>query len=99
MSFLPAFAFRKGEFCTLGSRDGLSNSQVNVIFRDREGFIWFGTESGLDRFDGFRFNNFFFHQGDRNSLPSNRVDEVQQDADGHIWIHTAAGYCIYDSHR
>lgn len=47
------------QFHTLESRDGLSNSQINDILKDHNGFMWFATQSGLDRYDGFRFKNFF----------------------------------------
>ena len=83
------------EFNHLTNRDGLSNGQVNAILQDNKGFIWFGTQSGLDRYDGFRFKNFFNKSLDMSSLPNNSVDEVMQDAIGNLWIHTGVGYCIY----
>ena len=93
------YNFNHIEFSTLSTREGLSNSQVNVIFRDRDGFMWFGTQSGLDRFDGYRFKNYFFNKEDKNSLPNNTVDDIQQDFKGDLWIHTLSGYCILDLHH
>lgn len=87
------------EFHYLTNRDGLSNSQVNTILQDNKGFIWLGTQSGLDRYDGFRFKNFFYKNLDESSLPNNSVDEIQQDAIGNLWIHTSLGYCIYQYDR
>ena len=84
------------QFHTLESRDGLSNSQVNDILKDHNGFMWFATQSGLDRYDGFRFKNFFFDSNDKSSLPNNFVDGIQQDAEDNLWVHTSMGYCIYD---
>lgn len=87
------------KFQNLQTRDGLSNSQVDAIFKDNHGFMWFGTQSGLDRFDGFRFKNFFSDASDKNSLPANEVDDIQQDVSGNLWVHTSAGYCIYNYER
>lgn len=83
------------EFNCLSNRDGLSNGQVNAILQDKQGYVWFGTQCGLDRYDGFRFKNFFYNNLDVSSLANNSVDEIQQDVLGNLWIHTAVGYCIY----
>ena len=83
------------EFNTLTNRDGLSNAQVNCILQDNKGYIWFGTQSGLDRYDGFRFKNFFNKNLDVSTLSNNAVDEIHQDAKGNLWIHTSVGYCVY----
>ncbi len=88
---------RDAIFRRLNTRDGLSNNQVNCIFKDSQGFMWFGTESGLNRYDGFRFRKFFFKNGVKNSLLNNLVDNIQEDADGKLWIHTTLGYSIYDA--
>lgn len=88
-------------FYTLTNRDGLSNSQVNAILEDNHGFVWLGTQSGLDRYDGFRFKNFFYSNLDKSSIPNNSVSEIMQDADGNLWIHTSVGYSryLYDEER
>lgn len=83
------------EFNYLTNRDGLSNCQVNAILEDNNGYIWLGTQSGLDRYDGFRFKNFFYKNIDQSSIPNNSIDEIQQDAGGNLWIHTSLGYCVY----
>ncbi len=46
------------EFSSLTNHDGLTNSQVGAILKDTRGYIWFGTQSGLCRFDGFRMKTF-----------------------------------------
>ena len=83
------------EFNNLTNRDGLSNAQVNCILQDNRGYMWFGTQSGLCRYDGFRFKNFFNKNLDEKTIPNNSVDEIQQDWKGNLWIHTSVGYCIY----
>ena len=83
------------EFNTLTNRDGLSNGQVNCILQDNRGYMWFATQSGLNRYDGFRFKNFFNKNLDEKTIPNNSVDDIQQDWKGNLWIHTGVGYCIY----
>jgi hypothetical protein len=88
-------AYENVEFSSLTNHDGLTNSQVGAILKDTRGYIWFGTQSGLCRFDGFRMKTFYYSNTDDKSLPNNSVDELQQDYDGNIWVHTSMGYSIY----
>lgn len=46
------------KFRTISTTDGLSNNHVNAVFRDSKGFMWFGTASGLNRYDGYSFKVF-----------------------------------------
>lgn len=89
-------ALQNIEFSSLNSRDGLSNSQVNAILKDKTGYVWFGTQSGLNRFDGFRMKTFLYSATNQTSLANNYVDELQEDNEGKIWVHTSVGYCVYD---
>ncbi len=83
-------------FRHLGVRDGLSSSQVNCVYRDSRGFLWLGTASGLDRFDGFRFKN-YYHTNAPDALPDNSVSDIQEDAEGNLWLHTSRGWCRFDT--
>ena len=89
-------AFENIEFSSLTNRDGLSNSQVSGILKDNNGYIWLGTQSGLNRFDGFRMKTFLYSSSNEKSLPNNSVSDLQQDYNGNIWVLTGTGYCIYD---
>lgn len=89
-------ALQNIEFSRLNNRDGLSNSQVNAILKDKTGYVWFGTQSGLNRFDGFRMKTFLYSATNQTSLANNYVDELQEDNEGKIWVHTSVGYCVYD---
>lgn len=89
-------ALQNIEFSSLNNRDGLSNSQVNAILKDKTGYVWFGTQSGLNRFDGFRMKTFLYSATNQTSLANNYVDELQEDNEGKIWVHTSVGYCVYD---
>ena len=88
-------ALQNIEFSSLNNRDGLSNSQVNAILKDKTGYVWFGTQSGLNRFDGFRMKTFLYSATNQTSLANNYVDELQEDNEGKIWVHSSVGYCVY----
>jgi signal transduction histidine kinase/DNA-binding response OmpR family regulator/ligand-binding sensor domain-containing protein len=66
-----------------GPENGLAHREVNAIFQDRQGFMWFGTKFGLSRFDGKTFTNF---TKDRNGLVFDDIQSIAQDADGMLWL-------------
>ena len=74
------------QFTHLNVEDGLSQSTVFSIIQDRDGFMWFGTEDGLNRYDGYNFHIFKTDLSDTNSLISNFVTALHQDKNGFIWI-------------
>lgn len=74
---------------------GLSQSVVYSLFQDSRGFIWIGTQDGLNRFDGYDFVKFFHMPSDTNSLPSSWVYTINEDKNGDLWIGTRAGLCKY----
>ena len=89
----------KVEFNYLTSKDGLSNSQVNAISQDKEGFIWLATQSGLNRFDGFRIRTYLCDNMNNTSIPNNAVQDIQVDFQGNLWVQTSVGYCLFDSRK
>ena len=84
------------DFHYIGNRQGLSNGQVNCIMKDSRGFVWFGTASGLNRFDGVRFKKFYSRPGNAQSLVNDVVNSLYEDGSGRIWVGTMTGYCLYD---
>ena len=86
-------------FKHLDTKDGLSNRQVNAILKDSQGFMWFGTASGLDRFDGYHFRKFYMSPTDMKTLPDNYIETIQEASGGELWIRTGGGYVIYDSQK
>ena len=84
------------EFRKVLSNGEMSNACIHCMFRDRQGFIWFGTTSGLERFDGYRFKTFHSRTSDPESLLDDGVDEIHEDQNGFLWIHTSLGYCVYN---
>jgi hypothetical protein len=64
------------------SKDGLAGSTVYNITQDKEGFLWFATETGLSRFDGTHFKNFTQEDG----LPDNEIIQLFADSKGRVWL-------------
>ncbi len=83
-------------FVHLNNTDGLSNNQVECIFKDSRGFMWFGTNYGVNRYDGYRFTVYTAQKNDTAGLLSNAVSDIQEDADGNLWFFGYPQYVIYD---
>src|SRR5690606_17718517 len=79
-------------FELLSETDGLSHNRILSIHQDREGFIWFGTWEGLNRFDGYTFTVF---QPDPDkpleTLSHNVISDIAEDKDGQLWLATRGG--------
>ena len=78
-------------FETLGIEDGLSQSSVNAIAQDAAGFIWLGTQDGLNRYDGYEFKIFRHNIKDEHSLAHNNIRALYNDQAGRLWIGTNEG--------
>jgi ligand-binding sensor domain-containing protein len=84
-------------FSHLNVNDGLTQNQINCIYRDTKGFVWFGTNAGLNRFDGLSFETFTSESPDRNSIGNNTVNAIAEDKNGNLWIGTGNGVSILNS--
>ncbi|WP_222538205.1 hybrid sensor histidine kinase/response regulator transcription factor [Pedobacter polysacchareus] len=93
---LPSSAFDFSSVFYLGIENGLSNNEVNCIFQSRNGFMWFGTFDGLNRYDGYSFKIFRKKLKDGNSLLNNRVQCLAEDEVGNLWVGTMGGVSIYN---
>jgi signal transduction histidine kinase/ligand-binding sensor domain-containing protein/DNA-binding response OmpR family regulator len=78
-------------FNSLSVKGGLSNNKVISILQDKTGFLWFGTEDGLNRFDGYEFKVFRNNPADSNSISGNNIWSLFEDGEGNIWIGTKSG--------
>src|SRR3982751_5668894 len=74
--------------------EGLSQQAVNTIVQDNEGFMWFGTEDGLNRFDGYEFRQLRHERGDEETLPNEWISSVVATEDG-LWIGTDGGGVVF----
>jgi ligand-binding sensor domain-containing protein len=92
MSFIwgmPSYQFKHFDI-----NDGLSQNTVLSIFQDRQGFMWFGTKNGLNRFDGLTFKVFKFFPN--NEVKDNVFRCILQDKDENLWLGTDEGVYIYE---
>lgn len=76
--------------------EGLSQSHVRNILYDRNGFLWVGTQDGLNRFDGYQFTHFRREVENSNSLPGNYISSLAEDKNGNILIGTINGAALYN---
>ena len=88
---LPDIKFRR-----LDTRDGLSNSQVNCVYRDSRGYLWIGTAYGLNRYDGYRFKVFYSNKRDTTSMRDNLTEQIMESYDGKLWLKQGMNYCVFD---
>ena len=82
---------QKIRFKHLSEEDGLSHRAINCAIEDNMGFLWFGTENGLNRFDNYNFRVFQNIPGDTNSLSDNNIWSLLEDSLGNIWAGTQNG--------
>jgi ligand-binding sensor domain-containing protein len=94
---LPASAQKAANaFRHLTPDDGLSNESVRGIAQDQYGFIWLGTQFGLNRFDGIHIKSWFHDPADSTTIPNNFVRSMYSDVRGRVWIGGDPGFCQYD---
>jgi len=79
-------------FNRLTTNNGLSNNYVSNLIQDRLGFLWFATDDGLNRFDGYDFKVFRNNPSDKSSISDNSTFAITEDDSGRIWIGTKIGY-------
>ncbi|MDR2498459.1 MAG: helix-turn-helix domain-containing protein [Tannerellaceae bacterium] len=85
------------KFGRVEANKAFANSEVRCIFRDKTGFLWFGTPSGLNRYDGYEIissKQDLMHPEANSS--NNSIENIQEAYDGKLWIETRLGYTIYD---
>ncbi len=95
--FLSTSARTTLDFRCLDIQDGLADCHISSICKDKQGYIWVGTATGLSRYDGFRFKNFYNVPADTTTIKSNCIGEIQCAPNGDMWIRTDLGYSIYSA--
>ena len=83
-------------FENISTEQGLSQSTVHAILQDRQGFLWFATEGGLDKYDGYQFTVYQHDPGNSQTLSDNLISSLYQDAQGNLWVGTSTGLDRFD---
>ncbi|WP_375560110.1 two-component regulator propeller domain-containing protein [Bernardetia sp. OM2101] len=82
---------------SLDIENGLSQNTVNALLEDKDGFLWIGTDDGLNRYDGQSIVVYKHIRSDTTSIPDNQIQSLYQDKQERIWIGTVAGLALYDN--
>lgn len=95
------YAINKGshEFQYITLKEGLSHADANTIAFDKKGFLWIGTYSGLNRFDGIHVKSYNHTRGIGNDPFINRISTIDINEDGIIWIGTANGLYTFSPEK
>lgn len=84
-------------FRKLDTNDGMSNDNVKSILKDKAGFLWVGTASGLNRYDGYEFKQYNIKTPENET--NDYLDDIwslQEDADGNIWVRSNKRYSVFN---
>ena len=86
-------------FQTLETSDGLNSNSVDCLLADSRGYLWIGTDQGINRYNGYEVKSRFADVADLqlNVIFNNRVSSLQEDSEGRIWIECEERYFIYDT--
>jgi len=83
-------------FERLGIEDGLSQITTMAICQDSQGFLWIGTQDGLNKYDGYTFTVYRNDPTDPTSLSTNVIYDILEDAEGDLWLGTDRGLVQFD---
>lgn len=86
-------------FKNITIEDGLSQSTVETIYQDSKGYIWIGSNDGLDRYNGYEFKHYKHDKYDKNSIANNYIVDIIEDENGYIWVSTIAGLSRIDTDK
>jgi ligand-binding sensor domain-containing protein len=73
------------------SSNAISQNSIQCIYQDKYGFMWFGTQDGLNKYDGYNYTTYKHIRNNSKSLPANNVLSICEDAEGNIWAATRIG--------
>lgn len=76
--------------------EGLTNNTITCLFEDHLGYLWIGTEAGLNRYDGYEIEKYYRSLADSNSLRGNRIKNIFEINNRYLFISTSTGLSIYD---
>ena len=86
-------------FTHITEENGLSDNRVNCVYKDKDGFVWVGTNDGLNLLDGSSIKVFRHIDGDSNSVSGSGISTIAEDDAGNIYVGNGQGLCHYDKKR
>lgn len=99
LALVPLFVFAFADnfrFQKISPENGLSQQTVLAIYQDSKGYMWFGTQEGLNKYDGVTFTTYMPIFNDKTSISSAWVESISEDANGNIWVGTNNGVNVLD---
>ena len=78
-------------FKNITIEDGLSQSTVKTIYQDSKGYIWVGTDAGLNKYNGYEFKQYKHDEYNKNSIANDYICDIAEDKNGYIWVSTIGG--------
>lgn len=94
--FLAIGQVNNFKFENLDTADGLSSSTCLTVFQDSEGYLWFGTINGLNKYNGYDFEVYKSVLNDSTSISNNRINAIAEDQRGNLWVGTNNGLNFLD---
>lgn len=86
-------------FERINTSHGLSNNSVRQVFQDNKGYLWVGTNDGLNKYDGYSFTNYRNDPDDTTSISHNEIWAIYEDSNKDLWIGTKDGLNLYNRGR
>lgn len=98
LSVSCTFAQNHLNFKRLTINEGLSQNTVYCVMQDKTGFIWVGTEDGLNKYDGYEFKIYKHENDNPKSISNSQINAMLEDPKGNFWIGTADGLNLFSKH-
>ena len=95
--FLIQYLFAQESLRVLSTRNGLSQNTVTCIYQDKRGFLWIGTQDGLNKYDGYQFKHYKHNPADTNSISDQFITAICEDGKGELWVGTRHGLNRFNS--
>lgn len=96
-TFFSTYAqYNTANFDHISVEDGLSQSEVYTILKDKQGFMWFGTVDGLNKYNGYTFIHYKHDPYDSTSLSNNQIHHLYEDKACNLWVATLDGLNKFD---
>ncbi|WP_195940014.1 ligand-binding sensor domain-containing protein [Romboutsia sp. 1001713B170131_170501_G6] len=88
---IKIFAQTSLKFRNITIEQGLSQGTIEDLYQDSKGYIWIGTQDGLNRYNGYEFKQYRHNEKSKNSIVSNNIIKIKEDKDNNIWVGTIDG--------